>query len=80
MRVGDLLGSGTVSGPGKGSEGCLLEMTKNGKDGITLSGGVERRYLEDGDTVTLRGICGTEEDGLVGFGECIGQVLAAYKI
>ncbi|KAF7506743.1 hypothetical protein GJ744_011467 [Endocarpon pusillum] len=75
MRVGDLLGSGTISGTEDGSQGCLLERSKNGKDIIKLSGGLDRTFLEDGDTVTLRGVCGTEEDGLVGFGQCIGRVL-----
>ena len=80
MRAGDLIGSGTVSGPDRGSEGCLLEANKAGKETIKLSGGAERKFLEDGDTVILRGICGTEEDGLVGFGECIGQILPAAKM
>lgn len=80
MRVGDLIGSGTVSGPGRGTEGCLLEASRGGKETIKLSGGVERTFLEDGDTVILRGVCGTEEDGLVGFGECIGQILSAVKM
>jgi fumarylacetoacetase len=80
MRAGDLIGSGTVSGPDSGSEGCLLEANKAGKETIKLSGGVERIFLEDGDTVTLRGLCGTEENGLVGFGECIGQILPATKM
>ena len=75
MRVGDLLGSGTISGTVDGSQGCLLERSKNGKDIIKLSEGLDRTFLEDGDTVTLRGVCGTEEDGLVGFGQCVGKVL-----
>jgi fumarylacetoacetase len=79
MRTGDLLGSGTISGTEHGSEGSLLEVTKGGKEPIKLSGGIERRFLEDGDTVTLKGVCGTEKDGLVGFGECIGQILSAAK-
>ncbi len=77
MRVGDLLGSGTLSGTEYGSQGSLLEVTKAGKETIKLSDGVERKFLEDGDTVTLRGVCGTEEDGLVGFGECVGKILPA---
>lgn len=77
MRVGDLLGSGTISGTKDGSEGCLLEATRGGKVSIQLSGGVQRTFLEDGDTVALRGVCGAEDDGLVGFGECIGRVAPA---
>lgn len=80
MRVGDLLGSGTISGTEEGSQGCLLEITKSGQQSIKLEEGVERKFLEDGDTVMLRGVCGTEEDGLVGFGECVGQILPAAKI
>jgi fumarylacetoacetase len=80
MRVGDLLGSGTVSGPEEGSEGCLLEASKAGNSSLELSGGEKRVFLEDGDTVTLRGVCGSEEEGLVGFGDCSGQVVPAVKI
>lgn len=79
MRVGDLLGSGTISGTEEGSQGSLLEVSKGGRATIKLSGGVERKFLEDGDTVTLRGVCGTEEDGLVGFGECVGRILPAAE-
>jgi fumarylacetoacetase len=75
MRVGDLLGSGTISGSEEGTEGCLLEASRNGKVAVKLSAGVERRFLEDGDTVILKGICGVEDGHLVGFGECVGQVL-----
>lgn len=80
MHVGDLVGSGTVSGLDAGAGGCLLELTKNGKDPVSLSGGDMRRYLEDGDTVFLRGYCGTEETGLVGFGECKGTILPALTL
>lgn len=80
MRVGDLLGSGTISGAQEGSQGCLLEATRNGKENIQLSRSMERTFLEDGDTVTLRGVCGTDEDGLVGFGECVGQILPSVEI
>lgn len=80
MRVGDLLGSGTISGLEDGSQGSLLELSRGGQEAIRLPGGVERMFLEDGDTVTLRGVCGVEEDGLVGFGDCVGQILPAAKI
>lgn len=79
MQVGDLLGSGTISGTEPGSEGSLLEQCKGGKQVIRLNGGVERRFLEDGDCVTLRGVCGDEEKGLVGFGECTGQIVPAFR-
>ncbi|KAG8528981.1 uncharacterized protein KY384_006670 [Bacidia gigantensis] len=78
MRVGDLLGSGTVSGKEDGSEGCLLEQTKAAKVPVKLDGGEERRFLEDGDTVTFRGFAG-KEGALVGFGECTGMIEPALK-
>ena len=75
MQVGDLLGSGTVSGtePDTAS-GCLLELSANGKKKIQLQGGGERTFLEDYDTVTLKGWAGGEAGGLVGFGECAGMI------
>ena len=76
MRVGDLLGSGTVSGKEDGSEGCLLEQTKAGKAPVRLEGGEERTFLQDGDTVTFRGFAGAEGE-LVGFGEVTGTVMPA---
>lgn len=79
LRPGDLLASGTVSGPGKDSRGCLLELTSRGKDPITLPTGEHRRFLEDGDEVTLRGFC--ERDGFrrIGLGSCSGVVLPATR-
>ena len=79
MRVGDLLGSGTISGLEPGTLGCLLEQTLNGKMAVELTGGERRTWLEDGDTVTLRAWAGDEEQGLVGFGECAGVILPATK-
>ena len=80
LRTGDLLGSGTISGTEKGSEGSMIEVTKGGKETIKLEGGIERKFLQDGDTMTLYGVCGTEEAGLVGFGECSGTILPAPKM
>jgi len=80
MRAGDLLGSGTISGEGDHERGSLLEQNRAGKRSIALVGGGERKFLADGDTVTITGVCGTEEDGLVGFGECTGQILEAIKM
>ncbi|EXJ86009.1 fumarylacetoacetase [Capronia coronata CBS 617.96] len=80
MALGDLLGSGTISGSEPGTEGSMLEITKGGKQTIQLNGGVERKFLEDGDTITFYGVSGTEESGLVGFGECSGKILPAPKI
>lgn len=80
MAVGDLLGSGTISGPDPGTQGSLLELSKGGKEAFKLNGGVERKFLQDGDTITLYGVAGTEETGLVGFGECSGKILPAPKV
>jgi fumarylacetoacetase len=77
MRPGDLLGSGTISGPVKESRGCMLERTWRGTEPITLGDGTERKFLQDGDEVTIRGWC--EGAGLprIGFGECRGTILPA---
>jgi fumarylacetoacetase len=76
MRIGDLLGSGTISGPTKGSFGSLLELSWGGKEPLTLDDGSVRSFLEDGDFVTIRGFC--QGDGYrVGFGELVGEILPA---
>ena len=79
LRTGDLLASGTVSGPGEGSKGCLLEITRRGAEPLVLPNGEERRFLADGDEVILRGHCEREGRARVGFGECRGVVLAAAE-
>lgn len=77
MTVGDLLGSGTISGPGKDSRGSLLELSWGGKDAFEITGGT-RSFIEDNDTLTLRGHA--QGDGYrIGFGTCTGKVLAAYE-
>jgi fumarylacetoacetase len=76
LRTGDLLASGTISGSAPDSLGCLLELTRGGKQPLKLAGGAERRFLEDGDRVTIRGWC--QADGYrVGFGEVTGRILPA---
>ena len=76
VRVGDLMGSGTISGPEKDSRGSLLELTWNTTEPLTLEGGEQRGFLEDGDTLIMRGHC--QKDGLrIGFGEGRGTVLPA---
>jgi fumarylacetoacetase len=77
IRTGDLIGSGTVSGPEKRNRGCLLEITSRGREPLELPGGETRRFLEDGDEVILRGWC--EQPGFrrIGLGECRGVVLPA---
>jgi fumarylacetoacetase len=78
MNVGDLLGSGTISGTEPGTLGSLLEQTANGKKAIKVADGLERRFLEDGDEVTIRGVCG-EEGAYVGFGECRGTIIPSFN-
>jgi fumarylacetoacetase len=76
MNVGDLLGSGTVSGPEKHQRGSLLEISWNGSEPVELGGGVKRTFLEDGDSLVMRGWC--QGAGYrVGFGEVEGTILAA---
>lgn len=76
VRAGDLMASGTISGPGPDSFGSLLELTWRGTKPLKLQDGSERKFLEDGDTVVIRGHC--ERNGLrIGFGEVGGEVLPA---
>jgi fumarylacetoacetase len=77
LRPGDLLASGTVSGPSLDARGCLLELTWRGADPITLPDGDVRRFLEDGDEVIFRGTCRHIGAVTIGFGECRGVVLPA---
>ncbi|WP_321792495.1 fumarylacetoacetase [Caballeronia sp. J97] len=78
-RVGDLMGSGTISGPTPDSCGSLLESTWNGQRPVKLEEGGERVFLQDGDEITLRGWC--QGDGYrVGFGDCAGRILPARAI
>ena len=79
FNVGDLMGSGTISGQGQHEKGCLLEQTEGGKIAIELEGAETRHFLEDGDTVTITGVCG-EEGAMVGFGECSGTIQPAIKL
>ncbi len=75
MNVGDLLGSGTISGPTKDSRGSLLELSWGGKEPFAITGG-SRSFIEDNDTLTLRGMC--RGDGYtIGFGDCAGKVIPA---
>lgn len=74
INVGDVMASGTISGPNRENSGCLLELTRNGKEPIKLSDGTLRKYLNDGDTVIMTGFA--SENGIrVGFGEVTGKVM-----
>jgi fumarylacetoacetase len=74
LRPGDLIASGTVSGPEKENRGCLIERTWRGTEPLALPGGEERRFLEPGDEVILRGRCERAGFASIGFGECRGSV------
>lgn len=75
MNTGDLLGSGTISGPTKESRGSLLELSWGGKEPFAIAGGT-RSFIEDNDTLTLRGEC-RGQGYTIGFGECSGKVIPA---
>jgi len=77
LRPGDLLGSGTISGPESGSQGCLLELTRKGAEAITLPTGEERRFLHDGDEIIMRGYLRREGAARIGLGECSGLIVAS---
>ena len=77
LRPGDLIGSGTVSGPVPESRGCLLERTWRGTEPLQLPTGEQRRFLEDGDEVILKGYCERQGFARIGLGECRGVVLPA---
>ena len=74
LRPGDLLASGTVSGPEPEARGCLLELTTRGRDPIALPDGESRTFLQDGDEVTMRAWCEAPGARRIGFGECVGIV------
>jgi fumarylacetoacetase len=77
LRAGDIFGTGTISGFGPGEQGCLLEATANGREPLTLPGGIRRSFLEDGDEVTLTARCERAGQVPIGFGRCSGTVLPA---
>ena len=79
LQPGDLLGSGTISGPTPDSLGSLLELTEGGKSPITLPGGEQRTFLEDGDEVVQRARCTHEGRAGIGFGEAAGLIKPAPK-
>jgi fumarylacetoacetase len=76
VGVGDLYASGTISGPGEGSFGSMLEITWRGSKPVEMPDGTKRKFIEDGDTVVMRGYA--EKDGIrVGFGEVKNKILPA---
>ena len=79
LLPGDLIGSGTVSGPQKQNQGCLLELTRRGADPLPLPSGETRAFLEDGDEVILKGWCEASGFRRIGLGECRGLILPALR-
>jgi len=75
LRAGDLVGSGTISGPKPGTHGSLLEASDGGKRPVTLATGEERRFVEDGDEILMRARAEREGFVTIGFGECRAVVL-----
>lgn len=76
VRAGDLMGSGTISGPAKNSYGSMLELTWGGKEPITLKDGTTRTFFNDGDNIIIRGFCKNDEVR-IGFGKCTGKIIPA---
>ncbi len=79
LNAGDFFGSGTMSGPDAGSEGALIEITRGGKQPVTLDNGETRTFLEDGDAIIMRGWCGKAGATRIGFGEVRSRVLRALS-
>jgi len=79
LRTGDIIATGTVSGFEDGAYGCLLETTDGGRKPLLLADGTTRTYLEDGDVVRMTAMAGGEPSG-VGFGECLGKILASKPL
>lgn len=80
LQTGDLLGSGTISGTSPSEYGSLLEQSQNGKKAVSIAGKEERTFLQDGDEVTFTGVCGSDEEALVGFGQCTGRIEPAITL
>ena len=80
LQPGDLLGSGTQSGPSEDEAGSLMELSKGGKQSMTLPSGETRTFLEDGDTVIFRGACTAPGAARIGFGEVRGTLLPAHPL
>ena len=75
LNPGDLFGSGTISGATRESFGSLLELTRGGRDPITLGSGETRRFLEDGDEIILRAHARRDGYATIGFGDCVGRIV-----
>ncbi len=80
LQPGDLIGTGTISGPTPDEAGAIIEQTRGGQQPLTLAGGEQRAFLHDGDTVVLRGWCEKPGAARIGFGTCSGTVLPALGL
>lgn len=78
-RAGDLFASGTVSGPERGTEGSLIELSWRGERPIPLADGTSRSFLDDGDQVTLRGWAGVDPASRIGLGSVTGTIVPAHR-
>jgi fumarylacetoacetase len=78
VRSGDMMGSGTISGPTKDSYGSMLELTWRGQNPLSMNDGSERKFINDNDTVIMRAHCDNNEVR-IGFGDCTGKVLPAIE-
>lgn len=74
-RTGDLMGSGTISGPNENEFGSMLELSWNGTKQVDVGGGESRSFIQDGDSIIIRGYC-QRGDVRIGFGDCAGKVIA----
>jgi fumarylacetoacetase len=77
LEAGDLFGTGTQSGPNPAEAGCLMELSRGGREALTLPDGEQRRFLEDGDEISLRAWCERADVCRIGFGAAVGRVLPA---
>jgi fumarylacetoacetase len=77
LQPGDLLGSGTISGPGDSEAGAIIELARGGRSPLTLANGEQRSFLSDGDAVIFRGWCEKPSHARIGFGENRGEVRPA---
>ena len=77
LAIGDLFGSGTVSGPDRSGWGSLLELTQRGREPLDLPSGEKRGFIADGDEIIFRGYCSAAGRPRIGFGECRAEILPA---
>ena len=77
LQPGDLIGTGTISGPSPAELSSMLEFTSAGSKPVALPNGERRGFLQDGDEITFRGRCSRQGYATIGFGSCVGRIEAA---